>query len=130
MRRSTAKPMKWTTESQKDLQAILKYLKGISAPTQLKSSEELEGIRAHSEELAAADFQGNACWFKNSTGGDYCVSYPPDECVKRGGTPVPGRCPHFFAAMAAATRLSQSLRPGSKAKKKIGKTPAGKKRRS
>ena len=120
--------MKLTTESHKDLQTILKYLKGISAPTQLKSSEELEGIRAHSEELTAANLQGGACWFKNSTGGDYCVSYPPDECVKRGGSPVPGRCPHFFAAMAAATLLSQTLTVAGSAKK-IGKQSAGKKRK-
>src|ERR1700721_2353136 len=122
--------MKLTTESHKDLQTILKYLKGISAPTQLKSSEELEGIRAHSEELTAANLQGGACWFKNSTGGDYCVSYPPDECVKRGGTPVPGRCPHFFAAIAAATRLSQGVYAGAAPKSKSGKKPTGKKSKS
>lgn len=128
MSKRTAKPMKWTAESHKDLRTILKYLKGISAPAQLKSSAELDEIRAHSETLAAGNLQGGACWFKNSTGGDYCVSYPPDECVKRGGSPVPGRCPHFFAAMAAATRLSETLTVAGSAKK-TGKQSAGKKRK-
>jgi hypothetical protein len=120
MNRQPKKSITLTSESHSDLHAILKYFKGISPPTTMKTPEELEEIRTHAATLGDDD---GACWFKNTTGGDYCVSYPADECVKRGGTPLPGKCPHFFAAVAAANRLSTTL--SLRAKKGASKPKTG-----
>ena len=105
------------SESHLDLHAMLTYFRGIREPTIKKTQQELDEIRAHSESLG--DNDGGACWFKNTTGGDYCEDYSPAECTKRGGQPVQGNCPHFFAALAAARRLSNEL--ASKVKKRPAK---------
>jgi hypothetical protein len=106
MNRQEKKKLTLSPESHSDLKAILKYFKGIRRPD-TKTPEELKEIGAHAATLA--NVAGGACWFKNSTGGDYCQPYPPLECTQRGGTPVAGNCPHFFAAIGAATRLSKLL---------------------
>src|SRR4029077_7446372 len=118
MPRQAKKAVRLSPESHGDLQDILRCFKRIS-PAPTKTLDQLSEIKSHAATFAADT--GGARWFKNTTGGDFFVTYPPDECTKRGGTPVPGNCPHFFAAVSAANRLSKRLsgkRPKTRAKGK------------
>lgn len=112
-RKKMATTTKLDPNISKHIGSILRYFEGIKEPTERKDTSELKNIQADSTKMLADVGSDGACWFKDSNGSDICYPYPPAECRARGGQPVPGDCPNFFAAMKAARSLSRTIAKGS-----------------
>jgi hypothetical protein len=104
---------------------MLRYFETLPKPAQKKSAAEIAEIRQASSKALAAGDADCQCWFKDSNGGDFCVPYSsPVDCKSAGGTPVPGDCPNFFAALKASRGLAKILAKKPPVAKLSGKTPA------
>lgn len=108
---------------------MLRYFEALPKPVQTKSADEVAAVRQASSRAVAAGNSDCQCWFKDSNGGDFCVPYSsPVDCKSAGGTPVPGDCPNFFAALKASRGLTKILAKKPPVAKRSGKASARKKK--
>jgi hypothetical protein len=89
---------------------MLRYFEALPKPTRRRSASDVAAIRQVSSEAVAVGDSDCQCWFKDSNGGDFCVPYSsPQDCKNANGTPVPGDCPNFLAALKASRGLTKIL---------------------